>query len=144
LRQDEFGNPSQIVPSINVAQRRHLGNGKFEEISDKIGVEQLWPWGLSVGDLNADGYEDIFITAVMNFPFRYALNSVLLNNRGAKFLDSEFLLGVEPRQTPSTPWFVMDCNNPAVFGASGASCLPRLGAKSQCLRAEIQPLVDNL
>jgi hypothetical protein len=97
----------------------NLGDGKFEEVSDKMGVEQLWPWGFSVGDLNADGYEDIFITAGMNFPFRYAINSVLLNNRSAKFLGSEFLLGVEPRQTPYTPWFVMDCTNPAVLGPLG-------------------------
>jgi hypothetical protein len=97
----------------------NLGDGKFDEVSDKMGVEQLWPWGFSVADLNADGYEDIFITAGMNFPFRYAINSVLLNNRGAKFLDSEFLLGVEPRQTPYTPWFVMDCTNPAVLGPLG-------------------------
>jgi len=97
----------------------NLGNGKFEEISDKIGVEQLWPWGVSAGDLNADGYEDIFITAGMNFPFRYGINSLLLNNRGEKFLDSEFLLGVEPRQTPSTPWFVMDCTNSEVLAPLG-------------------------
>jgi len=95
------------------------GKGRFEEISDKIGVEQLWPWGVSVGDLNADGYEDLFITAGMNFPFRYGINSLLLNNRGEKFLDSEFLLGVEPRQTPYTPWFVMDCTDPNVLGPLG-------------------------
>jgi hypothetical protein len=99
----------------------NLGNGKFDEISDKIGVEQLWPWGISVGDLNADGYEDIFITAGMNFPFRYAINSVLLNNRGEKFLDSEFLLGVEPRPTPYTSWFVMDCINHDVLGPLGSA-----------------------
>jgi enediyne biosynthesis protein E4 len=98
---------------------RNLGNGTFEEISDKIGVEQLWPWGFSVGDLNADGYQDIFIASGMNFPFRYAINSLLLNNRGEKFLDSEFLLGVEPRQTPYTPWFVMDCTKAGVLGPLG-------------------------
>jgi hypothetical protein len=97
----------------------NLGNGKFEEVSDKMGVEQLWPWGVSVGDLNADGYEDLFITAGMNFPFRYGINSLLLNNRGEKFLDSEFLLGVEPRKTPYTPWFEMDCTNHDVLGPLG-------------------------
>ena len=87
----------------------NLGAGKFEEISDRMGVEQLWPWGVSVGDVNADGWEDIFITAGMNFPLRYGINSMLLNNRGEKFLDSEFILGIEPRQQPYTPWFVVDC-----------------------------------
>jgi len=89
----------------------NLGAGQFEEISDRIGAEQLWPWGVSVGDVNADGWEDIFITAGMNFPFRYGINSMLLNDRGEKFLDSEFILGIEPRQQPYTPWFVMNCTH---------------------------------
>jgi enediyne biosynthesis protein E4 len=89
----------------------NLGSGKYEEISDKIGVEQLWPWGVSVADINADGWEDIFITAGMNFPFRYGINSMLLNNHGEKFLDSEFLLGIEPRKQPYTPWFTIDCTD---------------------------------
>jgi hypothetical protein len=90
----------------------NLGGGKFEEISDKIGVEMLWPWGVSVGDVNADGWDDIFVTAGMDFPFRYSLNSMLLNNRGAKFLDSELLLGIEPRPVPYTKWFGVDCSKP--------------------------------
>jgi hypothetical protein len=99
----------------------NLGNGKFEEISDRLGVEQLWPWGVSVGDLNADGYEDMFITAGMNFPFRYGINSLLLNNRGEKFLDAEFLLGVEPRQIAYTPWFLMDCTDSSALAPLGKS-----------------------
>ena len=85
-------------------------DGTFQEISDRIGAETYWPWGLSTGDLNADGFEDVFVTAGMNFPFRYGVNSVLLNNRGREFLDAEFLLGVEPRRGGRTavPWFELD------------------------------------
>ncbi len=90
----------------------NLGNGKFEEISDRIGVENYWPWGPSVGDVNADGFDDIFITASMCFPFRYGINSLLLNEEGRRFLDSEFVLGVEPRKDgrTHTPWFELDCD----------------------------------
>jgi enediyne biosynthesis protein E4 len=90
---------------------KNLDKGKFEEISDKIGVENYWPWGLSVGDLNADGYQDMFITASMNFPFRYGINSLLLNDNGETFRDSEFILGVEPRRDGRTHtfWFDLDC-----------------------------------
>jgi hypothetical protein len=40
------------------------------------------PWGPSVGDLNADGCDDVFIASGMNYPFRYMINSVKLNDRG--------------------------------------------------------------
>ncbi|MFZ0635105.1 MAG: CRTAC1 family protein [Candidatus Acidiferrales bacterium] len=90
----------------------NLGGGKFEEVSDKMGVENYWPWGVSVADINADGWDDIFITSGMGFPFRYGISSMLLNNRGEKFLDAEFLLGIEPRKDgrTRTPWFVIDCS----------------------------------
>ena len=74
------------------------GNGHYEEISDKIGAETYWPWGITVADLNADGYEDVFVTAGMGWPFRYGINSVLLNEAGKRFVDSEYVLGVEPRK----------------------------------------------
>ena len=47
-----------------------------------LGAENYWPWGLSVGDLNADGWDDAFITSGMGFPFRYGVNTLLLNDRG--------------------------------------------------------------
>ncbi len=86
-------------------------NGKFQDISDKTGTETFWPWGHSVADLNADGFQDIFVTASMNYPFRYHHNSLLLNDRGERFQASEFTLGVEPRRDlrTATPWFNLDC-----------------------------------
>lgn len=85
------------------------GSGRFREVSDEIGAENYWPWGPSVGDLNADGHEDVFIASGMNFPFRYGMNSVLVNNRGRRFLDAEFILGVEPRAGGVVvPWFDLD------------------------------------
>ncbi len=106
------------------------GKGRFREISDEIGAENYWPWGLSVGDLNADGYEDAFIVASMSFPYRYGVNSLLLNNRGEEFLDSEFILGVEPRREgrTSTFWFNLDCDGEdrEHLGCKG------LGGKIEC------------
>ena len=88
---------------------QNQGDGTFREISDRIGAENYWPWGISVADLNADGYDDVFIASSMNYPFRYGVNSVLLNNRGERFLGSEFLLGVEPRQNGEmAPWFEIE------------------------------------
>jgi len=48
----------------------------------------------------------------MNFPYRYGINSMLLNDRGQKFRDAEFILGIEPRRggRTHTPWFEAYCS----------------------------------
>jgi hypothetical protein len=117
------------------------GKGNFKEISDQIDAENYWPWGLSVGDLNADGYEDVFIASSMNYPFRYGVNSVLLNNRGEAFLDSEFILKIEPRRDGQTakPWFELDCSgkdrrHPDCKGRTGhVVILGALGTRSSVI-----------
>ena len=68
------------------------------EASATMGTETYWPWGVSVADVNADGFEDVFVTAGMGYPLRYVGNSLLLNDGGRRFLDSEFVLGIEPRR----------------------------------------------
>jgi len=90
----------------------NMGGGRYEDLSDSAGVENYWPWGPSAGDLNADGWEDLFIASSMNFPHRYATNTVLLNEAGRHFRRSEFLLGIEPRRNGVTeqPWFTLECN----------------------------------
>jgi cytochrome oxidase Cu insertion factor (SCO1/SenC/PrrC family) len=104
---------------------RKTGPDQFEEVSDAIGVETYWPWGVSVGDLNADGFLDAFITASMNYKFRYGVNSLLLNEGGTRFVDAEFVVGVEPRQGRSgKPWCEYDCSGadaslPECEGQSG-------------------------
>jgi hypothetical protein len=104
----------------------NLGGGRFEEVSDPLGAENYWPWGVSVGDLNADGWEDVFITSGMGFPFRYGINTMLLNNRGRGFLDSEFLLGIEPRRDgrTHTAWCDLDCSGE---GKGSAPCQGQTG-----------------
>lgn len=88
------------------------GAGRFEEASEALGLETYWPWGPSVGDLNADGFEDIFITAGMGHPFRYGNNTVALNEGGKRFFDAEFALGVEPRANGRCEkvCFTLDCD----------------------------------
>ncbi|MDA0811134.1 MAG: FG-GAP-like repeat-containing protein [Verrucomicrobia bacterium] len=83
--------------------------GKFEEVSELVNAENYWPWGLSVDDLNGDGFDDAFVTSSMNFPLRYGVNSLLLNEGGERFRDAEFILGVEPRVGGlAVPWFELD------------------------------------
>jgi hypothetical protein len=120
---------------------RNLGGGRFAEMSDDLNLENFWPWGVSVDDLNADGWDDVVITASMNFPFRYGANSVLLNNQGQGFLDSASLLGVEPRRGGRTrkTWFVLDCSGedrelPRCQGHSGRYTVTgTLGSRSSAI-----------
>jgi len=105
----------------------NLGDGKFEEVSDAKGVENYWPWGVSVADINADGWDDVFITSGMGYPFRYGIDSMLLNNRGKKFLDSEFLLGIEPREQTHTPLFDLDCSQAGLNHGNRIVCAGRTG-----------------
>ena len=110
--------PSDAVP---VKDRSVWGNALFAsrgrasayaEVSDSLGVETYWPWGPSVDDINADGWDDILVIGGMNFPYPYSVNSVLLNESGKHFLPSEFTLGVEPRAGGVTdqPWFSLACD----------------------------------
>ncbi len=90
---------------------RNDGGGAFTEVSDAVGLENFWPWGTSVGDVNADSWEDVFIATSMNYPFRYQINSLRLNRRGEDFAAAEFVLGIEPRRDGRlrAPWFEVDC-----------------------------------
>jgi enediyne biosynthesis protein E4 len=99
-------------------------SGKLTEVSDSLGVETYWPWGPSVEDINADGWDDIFISAGMNFPYRYGINSLLLNESGSHFLPSEFVLGVEPRAHGATQqvWFTLECKGMDAFNPICGGC----------------------
>jgi hypothetical protein len=100
------------------------GPGRFREVSDAFNAENYCPWGPSVGDLNADGFDDAFMASGMNYPERYMVNSVKLND-GRRFIDAEFVLGIEPRQGGViTPWFELDASgkdraHPDAAGATG-------------------------
>lgn len=100
------------------------GPGKFREASDEMNAETYWPWGPSIGDLNADGFDDVFVASGMSYPFRYSVNSVKLNDRGKRFADAEFVLGIEPRKDgTTTPWFELDASGKdrGHMDAAGAS-----------------------
>jgi hypothetical protein len=70
----------------------------------------------------------------MNFPFRYGINSVFLNQDGRHFLPSEFPLGVEPRPNGDTAqaWFTLDCNGADRGSVFCAACPQQAGIDLGC------------
>jgi len=139
--------PNQMPPQLIPGGIRNLifgnamfasrGNGQFDDVSDSIGVETYWPWGPSVDDFNADGWDDVFIAAGMNFPFRYGINSLLLNEQGHRYLPSEFVLGVEPRPHGATEqvWFTLDCNGADRGNRLCGKCVHPKAMVIECLSA---------
>jgi hypothetical protein len=113
---------SQFILGNALFTRAASSTKGYDEVSDKLGVETFWPWGPSVDDLNADGWDDIFVAGSMNFPFRYSTNSVLLNEAGKHFLPAEFTLGVEPRAHGWTEWFKLECDGADKNNSACAVC----------------------
>src|SRR5262249_40707791 len=75
---------------------RRLRSGRFEEVSDKAGLETWWPWGIATGDFDNDGYEDVFLPSGMGYPFYYWPHALMMNNGDGTFTDRAAELGVEP------------------------------------------------
>ncbi|CAN5864660.1 hypothetical protein BH20ACI4_BH20ACI4_35060 [soil metagenome] len=68
---------------------RNLGGGKFEEMSEKLGiVSNRWALALGSADLNSDGFSDLFIAN------DYGVSELFLNDKGEKFIDAGEKTGV--------------------------------------------------
>jgi hypothetical protein len=76
---------------------KNLGNGRFEEISDRAAAETLWPWGIVVGDFDNDGYQDVFQPSGMGYPYFPWRNHLLMNQGDETFVDQSRERGLEPR-----------------------------------------------
>jgi hypothetical protein len=92
------------VPVRN-ALYRNLGDGKFEEVAAKAGVDRLdfYGMGIAVGDFDNDGHADLFITG---FP-----SCALFHNNGnGTFAEVTDKAGVKnpARWAASAAWFDYD------------------------------------
>ena len=75
---------------------KRLPSGKFEEVSDRAGLETFWPWGIATGDFDNDGSEDVFIPSGMGYPYSYWPSALMMNNGNETFTDRAAERGIEP------------------------------------------------
>jgi enediyne biosynthesis protein E4 len=110
---------------------KKLSDRTYLETSEQMGIETYWPWGISVEDLNADGYQDIFVSSGMGYPFRYGRNALLINNEGEHFKNSAVELGIEPRKNGNIidDYFKLDCDG---ADQQRAECAKNFNFEKEC------------
>mgnify|MGYP003546848295 FL=1 len=88
-----------FTANIKGANKLYLnkGNFTFEDITDKAGVAGSSDWctGVTMADVNGDGWLDIYVSAVSN---RYGLkgrNELFINNKNNGFTESAAKYGLD-------------------------------------------------
>lgn len=73
------------------------GNFEFEDITEKAGVGGYadWKTGVTIADVNADGYPDIYICAVGNYKGLEGANELYINNGDLTFTEKAADYGLD-------------------------------------------------
>lgn len=73
------------------------GNFEFEDITEKAGVGGYADWntGVTIADVNADGYPDIYICAVGNYKGLEGANELYINNGDLTFTEKAADYGLD-------------------------------------------------
>lgn len=73
------------------------GNFQFEDITDKAGVAGTSDWcsGVTMADINGDGYMDIYVSAVANHHGLKGHNELFINNGNGSFTESAAKYGLD-------------------------------------------------
>src|SRR5215813_6275542 len=90
---------------VRNALYRNLGNGKFENVAAKAGIDKIpfYGMGAAVADFDNDGFPDIYVTG-------YPGSALFHNNRDGTFTDVTERAGVKNagRWAASAAWFDFD------------------------------------
>jgi hypothetical protein len=82
------GRPEAAQHTPTSALYRNRGDGSFEDVSAATGLDiRSYGMGVAVGDFDADGWDDLYITAL-------GANRLLRNDGGRRFVDVTEQMGV--------------------------------------------------
>ena len=83
-----YCHPKNFTPTANRLYR-NLGNGRFEDVSDQVGLSPFRGRGMSVAfaDFDGNGWQDAFVTN------DYLPNFLFLNQDGKSFVEDALLAG---------------------------------------------------
>ena len=86
------------------------GNFKFEDITEKAGlVTNRWCTGISMVDINGDGFLDIYVNVAGSPKFGDMRNLLYINNKNETFTESAEKYGIaETKQTMNASFFDYD------------------------------------
>jgi hypothetical protein len=106
-------------PRPTLALYRNKGDGTFEDVTTKVGLDlTMYGMGVTVGDYDNDGYDDIFITALGG---NHLFKNVPDGKGGRKFVDVTAKSGDLAR---GSGWLTsgdfLDRENPVDFPSSAA------------------------
>ena len=75
------------------------GNWKFEDITEKAGVKgtKVWSTGVSVADVNGDGYLDIYVSNAGDVEGGQRENELFINNGDLTFTDRAAEYGLDDK-----------------------------------------------
>jgi len=91
---------------------RNKGNYQFEDITDRAGVAapEGWKTGVTMADVNGDGYLDIYVSAV-SYLGEKSYNILFLNNGNGTFTDRTREYGLEfAGYSTQAVFFDYDCD----------------------------------
>jgi enediyne biosynthesis protein E4 len=93
------GRPDIYFSSNQGSNKLYLnkGNLQFEDITEKAGVkgEGNWKTGITMADVNSDGYLDIYLCGVGNYKSYDGFNQLFINNGDLTFTEQAKSFGLD-------------------------------------------------
>ncbi|OEK06890.1 VCBS repeat-containing protein [Roseivirga misakiensis] len=85
--------------SNQASNKLYLNKGdlKFEDVTDQAGVSgnSTWSTGVTMADVNNDGYLDIYVSQVGDYKLAKGKNELFINNQDGTFSESAALYGLD-------------------------------------------------